>query len=57
MGQLDDSLTAFVSSAPNAQLVREALRVDSATLLGLIAALHVSDTRSDWPAPVKAGDA
>ena len=51
-----DSLTAFVTSAPNAPLVREAHLDDTAKLLGMIAALQVSDTRSDWPATLKAAD-
>ena len=52
-----DSLTVFVTSAPDEPLVREAHLDEPAKLLGLVAALRPSDARSDWPATLKAADA
>jgi hypothetical protein len=52
-----DALTVLLTSAPDAPLVREAHLDEPAKLLGLVAALEVSDTRSDWAATLKAVDA
>jgi len=51
-----DSLTVFVTSAPADPLVREAHLDDPAKLLGMLAALQPSDTRSDWAATLKSAD-
>src|SRR4051794_22221399 len=51
-----DAMTVLLTSAPGAPLVREAHLDEPAKLLGLVAALDVSDTRSDWPATLKSVD-
>lgn len=51
-----DSMTALVTSAPSAPLVKEAHLEDPTKLLGVVAGLSVSDTRSDWAGTLKAAD-
>jgi hypothetical protein len=51
-----DSVTAFVTSNPQATLVREAHLEDPGKLTGELSKLTVSDTRSDWGATFKAID-
>src|SRR5688500_3229802 len=51
-----DAITAIVTSAPADPLVREAHLDDPSKLLGVLAGLSPSDTRSDWAATFKAVD-
>jgi hypothetical protein len=51
-----DSVTAITTSAPQQPLLREAHLEDPQRLVGEIARLPVSDTRSDWAATFKAVD-
>jgi hypothetical protein len=51
-----DSVTAFVTSQPQASLVREAHLEDPRKLQGEVSQLSVSDARSDWGATFKAID-
>jgi hypothetical protein len=51
-----DSVTAFVTSQPQASLVREAHLEDPRKLQGEVSQLAVSDARSDWGATFKAID-
>ena len=52
-----DAMTALVTSGSDVPLVREAHLDDPSKLLALVAGLSVTDTRSDWPATLKAIDA
>lgn len=51
-----DAVTAFVTSAPQTPILREAHLEDPNRLPAEIGKLAVSDTRSDWPATFKAVD-